>query len=138
MLPYGVNRATRSLVTTVGIPFLQYGVLATISRNPDIDQQTLARWVALDTSTTSGVVDRLELKGFVTRNPSPNDRRVKLLTLTEEGKVHLETLTDGMLRSQERMLAPLSSAEREKFMRLVSKLVQANNEFSLAPSARGK
>jgi DNA-binding MarR family transcriptional regulator len=46
----------------------------------------LAERCKCDPSTLTGVVDRLEARGFVERRSSPDDRRVKVLTLTDEGK----------------------------------------------------
>jgi DNA-binding MarR family transcriptional regulator len=39
-----------------------------------------------DNSNVTGIVDGLEEKGLATRQPSPADRRVKLIALTPEGR----------------------------------------------------
>jgi DNA-binding MarR family transcriptional regulator len=39
-----------------------------------------------DPSNVTGIVDRLEARGLVKRQQSPNDRRVKHLVLTADGK----------------------------------------------------
>ncbi|HEX7043013.1 MAG TPA: MarR family transcriptional regulator [Burkholderiales bacterium] len=119
---------------TVGITPVQYAVLQQIANSPGIDQRTLARTAALDTSTLAGVVDRLEARGLVMRNASPDDRRVRLLTLTDAGLALLESAVPRMLRAQERILEPLRKRERAEFMRLVRVLITANNELSRAPS----
>lgn len=46
----------------------------------------LAARCKCDPSTLTGVVDRLEARGLVERRPSSSDRRVKVLTLTDEGQ----------------------------------------------------
>ena len=46
----------------------------------------LADALACDNSNVTGIVDRLEDRGLVERQPSPLDRRVKLLVLTGEGR----------------------------------------------------
>jgi DNA-binding MarR family transcriptional regulator len=46
----------------------------------------LARRLACDSSNITGIVDRLEARGLIERRPSPEDRRIKLLVLTEDGK----------------------------------------------------
>jgi DNA-binding MarR family transcriptional regulator len=46
----------------------------------------LARRLDCDNSNITGIVDRLEARGLITRSPSPADRRVKLLVLTEQGQ----------------------------------------------------
>ena len=47
----------------------------------------------------------------------------------------LAAVAPGMLKAQDRMLAPLSPAERSEFMRMLRLLVEANNELSRAPSS---
>lgn len=46
----------------------------------------LARRLGCDNSNITGIVDRLESRGLIARSPSPEDRRVKLLVLTERGE----------------------------------------------------
>jgi MarR family transcriptional regulator, organic hydroperoxide resistance regulator len=45
----------------------------------------LAEALACDASNVTGLVDRLEARGFVERRATPGDRRVKTLVLTPEG-----------------------------------------------------
>jgi MarR family transcriptional regulator, lower aerobic nicotinate degradation pathway regulator len=117
-----------------GITPVQYAALHTVGRTPGIDQRTLAGAIGFDTSTIAGVIDRLETRGLVLRNASPEDRRVRLLTLMDAGQALLDEVVPGMLRAQERMLEPLPKAERAEFMRMLRVLVTANNELSRAPS----
>jgi DNA-binding MarR family transcriptional regulator len=118
-----------------GVTPVQYAVLQTVANQPEIDQRSLARAVGLDTSTIAGVVDRLEARGLLQRRLSPEDRRLRLLRLQPAGVALLAEVLPGMRRAQERILAPLSRAERQEFMRLLRLLVAANNEASRAPSA---
>jgi DNA-binding MarR family transcriptional regulator len=64
---------------------VQYAALYAVGREPGIDQRTLARTIGFDTSTIGSVIDRLESRGLMQRNAHPEDRRVRLLTLTPEG-----------------------------------------------------
>ena len=117
-----------------GITPVQYAALQTVANTPGVDQRTLARSIGFDTSTIAGVVDRLEARGLMQRNASPDDRRVRLLTITDDGHQLLAQVQPGMQRAQERMLAPLPAAERAEFMRMLRTLVEANNDLSRAPS----
>ena len=108
-----------------------------VANAPGIDQRTLARTIGLDTSTVGGVIDRLEARGLVQRNASPDDRRARLLTLSRAGSEQLSQAVPAMLRAQERMLEPLSKREQAEFMRMLRTLVTTNNEFSRAPSEAG-
>lgn len=113
---------------------VQYAALQTVADQPAVDQRTLARTIGFDTSTIGGVIDRLEARGLVQRNADPEDRRVRRLTLTAEGRALLSRVVPAMLRAQQRMLEPLPPAERTEFMRMLRTLVTANNELSRAPS----
>ena len=117
-----------------GITPVQYAALQTVANAPGIDQRTLARTIGFDTSTIAGVIDRLQSRGLMQRNASPTDRRVRLLTLTDDGRRLLAETLPGMQRAQARMLAPLPAGDRAEFMRMLRTLVQANNELSRAPS----
>ncbi|MEZ5647077.1 MAG: MarR family winged helix-turn-helix transcriptional regulator [Burkholderiaceae bacterium] len=121
-------------VGDLGVTPVQYAALQAVANQPGIDQRTLARTVALDASTTGGVVDRLETRGWLVRQPSPTDRRARVMELTAAGRRALREVTPGMLRAQQQILAPLNERERRDFMRMLARLVDENNELSRAPS----
>jgi len=112
---------------------IQYAVLAVLARRPDLDQITLANQVALDRSTLGDVADRMEKKGLIRRIPNPQDRRQKLLTLTDEGAAALQTTEPAVGRVGQRILAPLSAEEQKLFLTLLGKIVDHNNDSSRAP-----
>ena len=117
-----------------GLTPVQYAALQSLANQSGIDQRTLAGRIGLDTSTVAGVIDRLEARGLMLRSASPDDRRVRLLALTDPGRALLDELVPDMLRAQDLILAPLKKAERAEFMRMLRTLVSANNEMSRAPS----
>lgn len=120
---------------SLGITPVQYAALQGIANAPEIDQRTLAQSIGVDTSTIASVIDRLEARGLVQRGASPDDRRVRLLTLTAAGGAELTEVLPAMQRAQQRILEPLQKAERAEFMRMLRTLVTANNNQSRAPSA---
>jgi len=103
---------------------VQYAVLHTLADHPGVDQRTLARLVSFDTSTIGGVIDRLEARGALTRSQSPTDRRVRLLNLTDDGQTLLDQTTFSMLQAQDRILDPLTAAERKEFMRMMTRVIE--------------
>ena len=113
---------------------MQYAALQTVRNSPGIDQRTLAGSIGFDTSTIGGVIDRLEARGLLARNTTPDDRRVRLLSLTDAGATLLDAVLPSMQRAQTRMLEPLPKGERAEFMRMLRALVTANNALSRAPS----
>jgi MarR family transcriptional regulator, lower aerobic nicotinate degradation pathway regulator len=112
-----------------GITPVQYAALQAVQNAPGTDQRTLARTIGFDTSTIAGVIDRLEARGLMLRNASAQDRRVRLLTLTEAGQQLLADVTPSMLRAQARILAPLPAQERGEFMRMLAVLIADGGEL---------
>lgn len=110
---------------------VQYAVLRMLQERPGIDQVTLAREVALDTSTTADIAARLETKGWIVRELLP--RRQRRLLLTPAGEAVLARLVPGLQAMNRSLLSRLDQTEREDFMRLLRKFVQLNNEQSRAP-----
>ena len=117
-----------------GITPVQFAALQSVGNTPGIAQRTLARSIGLDTSTIAAVIDRLEARGLMLRSASPDDRRVQLLSLTNDGVAALAAVVPAMQRAQERILAPLPQADRQEFMRMLRILVDTNNALSRAPS----
>ncbi|TKW67249.1 MAG: winged helix-turn-helix transcriptional regulator [Paracoccus denitrificans] len=101
---------------------VQYGSLATIFSQPDIDQATLAGLVAYDRVTIGGVVGRLEDRGYLTRSVRDDDRRARRLSVTTRGESVVQTIQPAVRAAQEQILSPLDEAERVEFMRLLHKL----------------
>src|SRR6476619_4027895 len=63
----------------------QCHVLHQIEPERPIPMGRLAETLACDASNVTGLVDRLESRGLVRRQPSAGDRRVKVLVLTPAG-----------------------------------------------------
>jgi MarR family transcriptional regulator, organic hydroperoxide resistance regulator len=56
----------------------------------------LAVQLCYDNSNVTGIVDRLEERGYVARRPDPRDRRARFVELTEEGERARRTLLARM------------------------------------------
>ena len=117
-----------------GVTPVQFAALNQVAKTPGVDQRTLARTIGLDTSTIASVIDRLEARGLMQRQASPDDRRVRLLSLSAAGQALLSAIAPDIRKAQEQMLHPLTKAERAEFMRMLRAVVAANNEHSRAPS----
>ncbi|HET9821590.1 MAG TPA: MarR family transcriptional regulator [Burkholderiaceae bacterium] len=105
-----------------GVTPVQYAVLRALADQPGIDQVTLAEAVALDTSTTADIAARLEAKGWIHRELLP--RRQRALSLTPDGEAVLRAMLPHVRPMYEALLAPLTEAQRERFMHLLRKLVR--------------
>jgi DNA-binding MarR family transcriptional regulator len=112
---------------------VQYAALVAIRTHPGIDATRLSAVIAFDRSTLGNVIERLETKAYVERKPAREDKRVKLLYLTKTGAALLRDILPSVDRAQARMLQPLKPADRKTLMRLMTQLVDLNNEASRVP-----
>lgn len=102
---------------------VQYAALFAIAQRPGVGQAQLAALIGYDRATIGGVIDRLEQKKWVTRVASAEDRRVNLLTITDEGREALARATPLVRRAQERIIEPLDESERAAFERMCLKIL---------------
>lgn len=73
--------------------------MALRSLDRPLSMSTLAEALACDASNITGIVDKLESRGLIARRGADNDRRVKLLCVTERGR----SLRDRLVK---RLLSP--------------------------------
>ncbi|MFK4065979.1 MarR family winged helix-turn-helix transcriptional regulator [Streptomyces sp. NPDC029674] len=69
--------------------------LSVLRRGPAA-MRVLAQTLSCDASNMTGLIDRLEKRGLVRREPSPTDRRVKNVLLTAEGERAVDALRASM------------------------------------------
>lgn len=69
-----------------GITFEMLQVLSSLWHEQGITQQVLAERTAKDKACLTNLMNNLEKKGYVRREEDPNDRRSKLVFLTNEGE----------------------------------------------------
>jgi DNA-binding MarR family transcriptional regulator len=102
----------------------QYGVLAMIDANPGLSQTQLGTALGIDRSTVVGVIDRLETRGLVLREPAPNDRRSHALRLSPAGMAMFRRLEERV-RAHERQIAQdLSASERTLLIDLLRRIAR--------------
>ena len=76
-----------------------------------------------DPSNITGLVDKLEMKGYIQRRPDSKDRRVKMIAVTEAGsKVRARLL--ARLSKPPRAIALLSETDKKIFYRILKELVE--------------
>src|SRR5579885_3149018 len=96
-----------------------YIVLAALDQVPARTQLALARTIGADKTRIIGVLDDLQERDLIRREPDPADRRVHLLGLTPAGRRLFATVRRAIRRAEERFLATLPVADREVFVRIL-------------------
>ena len=105
----------------------QMGVLLALDLT-DSKQMTLKeleRIIRVAQSTAAGIVSRLEQKGFVECFGSAEDRRIKVVRLSESGAQRCRASEQGMAEAEGHILSSLTGAEQEIFTMLLRKVRDA-------------
>lgn len=100
----------------------QCHVLHLIEPDRPIPMGRIAESLACDASNVTGLVDRLESRGLIRRQPSAEDRRVKVLVLTPEG-AHLRSIVMERMTQPPESLSRLSSDEQRALVRILKRLL---------------
>jgi Transcriptional regulators len=72
----------------------QYGVLSCLWGRTHATPKQIAEILCLETSTISGVLDRMQKKGLIDRVINKEDRREVQVTITEKGKALQQPITE--------------------------------------------
>ena len=124
------ERVTRDhmdpLFAESGLQRGEFDVLATLRRSGDpylLSPTQLYEAMMISSGGMTNRLDRLERAGLVERRPDPNDRRGKLIALTDAGKRVIDDTIGRHVASEQRMLSMLTRAEQKKLNALLKKLI---------------
>lgn len=98
--------------------------LACWTGEQEASQRDLERKLRLKPSTVNGIVDRLEAKGYVSRRASPQDGRVRLVSLTEAGRSKVQDFHVIVEETERRFTVGLSEQERGQLRQLLSRIIE--------------
>ena len=104
----------------------QFAALSTLWESPGMAQTGLAQVTSMDMPTLNGVLKRLVARGLVDVMVAPDDKRFRVISLTDSGRE-----VTRLLRSQghivsERVLEPLSLEEAAQLLTLLERLIQGH------------
>jgi MarR family transcriptional regulator, lower aerobic nicotinate degradation pathway regulator len=116
-----------------GLTSTQYGALVVLNARGAMTQTQLARLVGIDRSTTALVVGKLEENGYIRRTTAAEDKRRKILEMTEAGRGLLSSAIQPAEEARRRLLSALTAKEGETLVRLLEKLVGRFNDEARAP-----
>jgi len=107
-LERAIRQAINERVKPYGLTTLQYTTLSVLGRRGELSNAQLARRAYMTPQSMSEVIDALEKKGLIERNPHPNHRRVYPAALTGEGRRVLAACNTAVDELEHEMLAELS------------------------------
>lgn len=100
----------------------QLRVLRVLRRHPEMTQRQLLDHMAIQQSTLSELLKKMEDLALIQRSPCPQDRRQVVLKLTESGREQMEQMEARELSRNVQYLQVLSWEERQTLLDLLTKL----------------
>lgn len=119
-----VSRFTTRMMRKQGIGPAEFDFVQVVRHHPGITQAEICHRLELDKGAAARQLASLEAKGYLRREPNPDDGRSQLLFTTEKAdelknsKAHLEEIF------YEWLTEPLSETEREELSRLLEIMLQ--------------
>ncbi|MCO4054771.1 MAG: MarR family transcriptional regulator [Bosea sp.] len=119
------QRATEqfnAVMAPFGVTPTQFAALAKLDDLGPQSQNQLGRLTAMDPATIFSVVGRLARRGWVQLTPAPEDARLVIVALTDDGASAASAMKAVAAEVSARTLAPLSAAEAARFVALLARL----------------
>ncbi len=105
-----------------------YIVLTALVEQPVRTQAALAQAINADKSRIISVLDELQERGLIQRQPDEADRRVHLLSLTPAGDRLRRSVESAIRHREDQVLATLPPADRDAFVRSLKALYERRGE----------
>jgi DNA-binding MarR family transcriptional regulator len=131
-----VKCASSERLVRMGISMAQLHILYTLQRSGEMPMSRLADVLHVSLSNATGLIDRIEERGFVERTRVPEDRRVVLIRVTDAGRRMLEevdAISTELLRS---VFARIGRTQLAGVGRAIAELRRALEETTGVPSDR--
>ncbi len=111
-----INRAYKPMLDEMGITYPQYLVLNALAEADGMSVGSIAHRLALESSTITPLVKRMELAGLVTRQRSQTDERQVQVDLTSAGRallVQCNCLNETLIERSGMTLPQLDALNRQ-------------------------
>ncbi|MFB9760518.1 MULTISPECIES: MarR family winged helix-turn-helix transcriptional regulator [Bacillaceae] len=84
--------------------------------------QKISETFSIPSGSITYVVDKLEKKGFVERQPNPNDRRASNVVITEKGRALFDKIFPKHVATISENVSFITNEEKEQLIYLLKKL----------------
>lgn len=112
----------------LGLRMLSFSALVVIVDNPGLRQSHLADALMIERPNLVIVVDELERRELISRDPAPDDRRAYALRPTDAGLTLYDQAIIAVRAHEARMTKSLSKAEHKALITALRQIETARNE----------
>ena len=112
------------------ITFSQYSVLLALDRKGPMQMNKLGEHMLVAPANVTGLVDRMEKKGFVRRRRDERDRRLYVIEATEKGSQIFKSISGRFRQYAGNLGSTLTREERASVLEALRKVRQEMEETS--------
>ncbi|GHF38942.1 DNA-binding MarR family transcriptional regulator [Amycolatopsis bartoniae] len=117
-------RALNRALEPFGLRSRHYTVLLAAAEHGGLSQRELGDLLGVDPSAVVALVDDLQRAGLVRRDPHPDDRRTRLVVLTEAGTEVFGRAAELAAKVEDETLGPLGPDERAALLGLLRRVAR--------------
>lgn len=121
-ISHGFDGTLRMITESKGITMTQMRILIEIKHRGKSTVGDLANAIGSAPGNSSAMCKTLEKKGLVSRNRNPEDERMVLIALTDQGKALLQEINTELTDKCDPVLEDYSSTEYEQIITGINKL----------------
>jgi DNA-binding MarR family transcriptional regulator len=118
------RRITKELARRADLTGPQLTVVKMLEQIGDLSLSELSERIRAQNSTVTGIIDRMEREGLVTRERSKEDRRVVYIKLSAKGRELAREIPVEPMEIFRNALESLSAAEMRDLMRIMTKVAK--------------
>lgn len=119
---YFVNRETRSIRGSLNLADGQIFLLMILSRHESVKASDIASRIGITYGAVTGMTDKLLSLGLITRERSVDDRRVVLISITDEGRKVMADIRNERAERFRRLLGQMDDDTVDEAIALFAKL----------------
>lgn len=117
-----VKKRVQQEIKTLGLNPTEFAVLELLYNKGNHTIQKIGEKVLIASSSITYVVDKLEGKGYVKREPCPKDRRITYAVITDEGRQLMGDIFPKHRKDLSNIYSGLTEQEKETAIELLKKL----------------
>ena len=128
-------RAADRRLRDIGLTASQQGVLFVLQQENDLPVSTIATRLAMGKSSLTGLIDRMESKGLVSRTPNASDARSQLVHIEDAGRALADDGGHSTRAFNAALLAPFSASEQATIARFLTHVATHADAVLSAPTS---
>jgi MarR family transcriptional regulator, organic hydroperoxide resistance regulator len=127
-------RERAHFVKATGLSMPLFGILMQLHYRSNCGVSDLSERFDITNAAASQLVDKLVQSGLIQREEDPNDRRARLLNITEKGKHLIQQGIEERYRWVDQLAGKLTAEQREKVTEALDIMTTAARDLETQPA----